>query len=151
MSGTFGQFTGLYVSNTVTTGTTSVSITLSSSFVSTDCLISEVAGLAVTSPIDQSSGQTYQGTTTGNATAFTGAVTSTNTNDVIIGMAEVFPVQTLNPGTGYATLGTIGAGSPFLSAIVVYQVVTSTGTYNPGVTWATSGPSQTGTGALKLQ
>ncbi len=147
------MFAGL-ISN-ATAGTTSVTFTNgSSNYLTATCEVVEVSGLVLTSAQDVSPiGITNTGSYgTGSATNRTGAITTSNSNDVIIGfVATSSGTVTFTAGTGYTLIpkGTYSGGS--LDFAFEYMNTSAAGTYNPGMTWSPIGYYTPGTAALKLQ
>ena len=142
----------LIVAN-VSASVTSVVINLSNNFDVSTFIVVEVAGLTTTTPLDTSVGyvnSAFSGTTS------TGSLntTSYNANDVIIGVANSasFATQWSMPGTGYTQLNSSYCYSTNTICVwAEYKVVTSTGTYNPGVTMNVTGYAPIATTALKLR
>jgi hypothetical protein len=120
-----------------------------------NCEVVEVSGLVTSSAQDGSpSGITGVPTPSyGSATNLTGSVTTSNANDVIVAFAEVDTYKnTFTPGTGYTLipLSTYYGNATDLIFAFEYQNVSSTGTYNPGMTWLYPEYYAVGTAALKL-
>ncbi len=88
------------------------------------------------------------------ATPFGDPVTSTNANDIILGYFGgngSTTTVTYTPGSGFTTFPSAGfnTGTDGLSTAVVYQVASSTGTYNPAITASAGGRGAAITLALK--
>jgi IPT/TIG domain-containing protein len=106
-----------------------VSVTFSSTATSPDVRILEYSGLDANNPLDAATGSS--GST---ATTDSGAVNTTNANDLIIG-ASVVSTSTAAPGTGFtARLVTTPNGD-----LVEDELVTAAGSYRATSTLSTAG------------
>ncbi len=117
------------------------------------CEAVEVSGLVTTSAQDGSaSGIT--GVPTPTYGASTGSVTTSNANDAIVAFAMVDTYKNnFTAGTGYTLIPPptyYGNATTWIFAME-YQNVSSTGSYNPGMTWLYPEYYGVGTVALKLQ
>lgn len=131
----------------VAAGTTSVTVTYNSTYTETSIFIAELGGLATSSALDASVGMVQASNST---TQPTGSVTTTNANDVIFGIVGSLSLSANTLGTGYTLLGNSIYNTTSNTQIwIEYQVVSATGTYNPGVTTGDV-YSALGTMAVKL-
>lgn len=103
-------------------------------------------GVDTSSPVDGT-----PASQTGTTVAWTsGAVTTANATDVVIGlnMLDDFDDTTSTPTAGWtevpATAGDFNTVTNGDSFTAVYQIVASTGTYTPGGTWAIGGTATVG-------
>ena len=131
-------------------GITSITVNFTIQYASISCQYDEISGVITSSPIDGTpSGMTQSSAySTGNASSLTGSVTTTNANDAIIGCVEVATTVTFTAGTGY-TLIPQTFSSPGM--VCEYKVVSSSGAYNPGMTWNSNYYYASETFALELK
>ena len=101
-------------------GANTVTVTFSTAAAFPDIRIAEYSGLDTVSPLDVSVGA--QGTTT--STSNSGAVTTTNANDLLVG-ANLVQSITTGAGTGFTSRGITADGD-----ILEDRIVTVTGSYN---------------------
>jgi hypothetical protein len=115
--------------------------------------VAEVAGLTLTVTIDGTPvGAVFLTSGTGNAAIYTGNTTTSNPNDVIIGyLAYTTAITGLTAGTGYTSIGVGSFSGVTATPFLEFKVVSSAGSYNPGVTWTGSSRPKGGTAAFKLQ
>jgi RHS repeat-associated protein len=125
-----GQFTQLiyYAKNIVASSSNVVTVTFSTAPISPDLRIVEYSGLDPTTPLDVKVSHTGS-----SATPTTGAVTTTNPNDLLVAAATT-QQPTTGPGTGF-TQELMDDGE-----IVEDKVVTSTGSYTATVQQSPSAP-----------
>lgn len=144
---------GVWIVSNVTTGTTNLAVNYSATYSQISCQVDELAGVVTTSPVDQAVGITTGSYGTGSATNVTGSITTTNANDVIMGfVAAPASSQTYTAGTGYTLIPqSLGGNAGYAASALEYKKVSSTGTFNPGMTWTAATYYATETFALKLQ
>jgi hypothetical protein len=149
---TGANYDGWCLISNITPGTTSITLTYSSNYTVSSIFVAEVSGLVTSSAIDQNTAITlYDSSVTGSATNVTGAVTPTNANDAICGFVDN-RTNTYTAGTLYTMLGTVNYSGTSSVAIDCRNVVGTSGTYNPGMTYLNNGVySDVATAALKLQ
>ena len=137
---------GLWIASNISGGITSVTVNVQA-YKDYACEVAEVAGLVTSSPVDVSTGLASTGYGT---SASTGSVTTTNARDVIIGyfLSQATP-GTITAGSGYTAIGT-STLNPY-ATFLEYKLVSSTGSYNPGLTFVNIGGAQGGTAGLELQ
>lgn len=151
ITATASTINNAFIVSNVTTGTTAVVVTNTSIYDHTACLVAEVSGVITVSPIDVNTVFVRTGYLTSGTT---GSVTTTNANDVIIGIAysDSDANGPYTPGSGYATIGTATNVNTIYGDIYLeYKNVSATGTQNPPVSWTTTGYVWGATAALELQ
>jgi hypothetical protein len=141
---------GVWVYSGVTTGTTSITVTLAGTYSQGECELAVVTGVAISSPVDQPSTlPTALGGSSYATSITTGSVTTTNANDVILGSAFNIINNNYTVGSGYTLIGAACEGAS--CAGLEYLNVSATGAYNPPMNQSAAGVSDVGTVALKLQ
>ena len=101
-------------------GTNTVTVTFATAAQAPDVRIAEYSGLDTVNPLDGSAGA--QGNT--SATSDSGALTTTNANDLLVG-ANLVQAVTTGAGAGFSSRGITADGD-----ILEDRTVTSTGSYN---------------------
>ncbi len=109
-------------------GANTVTITFSNSVIDPEVRIAEYSGLDTSNPLDGSVGASGTGLTQSS-----GALTTTNANDLLVASNGLFSVTTAE-GSGYTLRLTSGFGE-----IIEDEVVTATGSYSAGSTQQSSG------------
>jgi hypothetical protein len=139
----------MWIASNISAGLTSVTIN-TQAYKEYSCEVAEVSGIVTSSPVDVTYVLADNSYGTGNATTFTGSVTTVNSRDVILGyVVGTGSLGAFTAGTGYTAIGTATTGN--FPAFLEYKKVSATGTYNPGATYANSAAVATGTAALILQ
>ena len=148
-----------YIIPNVTAGTTTVTVNLPSyQYYAPTILIAEVHGVVTSSPIDAISSGAMSDAGSYGTSGSLGSVTATNANDVVCGM-----VWTTNHAQTYSATGsfslfaqtTYSGSNPSLPGdqdlAFICANESSTGSYNPSASWASTGYWASGSFALKLQ
>lgn len=121
-----------YRYSSVPAGITSFTATYNTTAANLGMAVVEFSSVATSSPLDVAD-------TVGNEAAFgttwsSGAVTTTNANDVVLGLA--WCGFDLLSGSGSWTTGAASANAAAFNVVAVYQIVSSTSTYTPSGTAA---------------
>ena len=134
----------------ISTGTTSIGVTLAGAYTNGACEIGVVTGVVTSSPVDVTNPTPTPiaaATSPYSASINTGSVTTTNATDAIVGVA-MGGGQSLTVGAGYTL---ISQAATYVNVLLEFQNVSATGAYNPPVTQSAAGYSDIGTVGLKLQ
>jgi hypothetical protein len=100
----------------------------------TNCVVLDVTGMPPTAVTDGIAAVSESAYGNGALTNVTGSITTTHANDLILGFG-IDNYVSFTPGTGY----TMSTSTVVHAGAVEWQVVTSTGTFNPGIEWNGSG------------
>ena len=134
----------------ISTGTTSIGVTLAGAYTYGACEIGVVTGVVTSSPVDVTNPTPTPiaaARSPYSASINTGSVTTTNATDAIVGVA-MGGGQSLTVGAGYTL---ISQAATYVNVLLEFQNVSATGAYNPPVTQSAAGYSDIGTVGLKLQ
>jgi hypothetical protein len=105
-------------------------------------ICAEFSGIATTSPLDVA-GTADSGSS--GTTWSANSISTQNANDLIIGLGgDHTSAATLTAGTGYSLVATYQNSTSAKSGILVYEIVSSTGSYTPNGGGVVSGDSWAG-------
>ena len=145
---------GIWTIQNISSGVTSISVTVGSGPNNSTCIGAEVSGVVTAASMDVASTYANLSSGGGNSSAFTGSITTTNANDAVLGFVldPSHNTAVFTPGTGYTTIGTGTYSTNANTVYMEYTNVSSTGAYNPGATYTpTTDTVYGGTTSVKLQ